>query len=405
MKTCILNYLKSLDWRVLLAVPVLSVILGVVCNLCVPEEKRVKWSDVRNEANPAEIASLDVKPGEWTSDFDVATNKAAAAHVPVVVVVSLSGCGYCSTLHRALNGVAVKAWQKERGWYFAFVDRKDNEGAYQFLRNTPSVNATAPYVGVYWTRADGTKVMRNFPGRSGYMGVEKQRTLALEWMLAVETSVPGAPGLESGVAATTFVDEAKIRVATAVEQRMGAAGQVRKSPDVDFVSEGRSVTLIAEPQKGSAFAGWLYPDGRFICERSRLVVGSDFPEGTYTAVFLRPEKCKPPVLRLPEGEVQWKEGEHEKLTLQASSDDYPVAFTCKGLPLGMRVTSRTDGVVSGRPWQNGVWRVEVTAEGASRRLPMATGSFTVRVAPKERKDANDPDESGEEDREEQENDD
>ena len=94
-----------------------------------------------------------------------------------------------------------------------------------------------------------------------------------------------------------------------------------------------------------------------------------------------------------------------KLKLHASSEDYPVSFACKGLPLGMRLISRTEGIVSGRPWNSGVSRVEVTAEGASRRLPSVTGSFTVRVAPKERKDANDPDESGEEDREEQENDD
>ena len=37
-------FLRGFDWRVLLAVPVLSVLLGVVNNLRVPEDKRVRWS-------------------------------------------------------------------------------------------------------------------------------------------------------------------------------------------------------------------------------------------------------------------------------------------------------------------------------------------------------------------------
>ena len=63
----ILKYLKSLDWYVLLAVPVLSVVLGALFNLCVSEEKRVKWSGVRGDGDPDEIAMLEVRRGAWTS--------------------------------------------------------------------------------------------------------------------------------------------------------------------------------------------------------------------------------------------------------------------------------------------------------------------------------------------------
>lgn len=395
LKERMLNYLKSLDWRVLLAVPVLSVVLGVVCNLCVPGDRRVKWSGARSRGDSDENAMLEVKRGAWTSNFDVATNKAESAHVPVVVVVTMSGCGYCSRLHNALKGVSVKSWMKERGWYFVLVDRKNCEQAYELVRNTPSVNKSAPYVGVYWTRKDGTKAMSNFPGRHGKMGIEGNNRLSLEWMLAVEASVPGAPGLEGGVSAADIVRSAKVRIAAAADERDGAAGKVKIVPQVDFISDGQTVEIVAEPQKGSVFAGWRYPDGRFVNEKPRLTAGSHFQEGTYTAVFRVPERCAEPVLQLPEGEVTWEEGQPEELKLRVNEDAYPVSFVCRGLPPGMRLASRTVGVIQGYPRKSGVWEVEVEVNGASRGFQPAKGTFTVRVAPQERDGVNDDSENGE----------
>ena len=379
----ILNLLRSLDWRVLFAVPVLSVLLGVANNMRLPGEQRVRWSGERREDTTDGISSL-VKPGAWTSNFDVATNKAASAHVPVVVVVTRKGCVFCSRLHEALTGAGVKSWQKERGWYYVLVDRKQSEQAYELARNMPSPNTTAPYVGVYWSRADGTLTMRNFPGRKGQMGVKREKTLALEWILAVEASVPGAPGLEDGVAAPSIVQKAKIHIATAVDQRNGAGGQVKMAPQTDCVTEGKPVTLTADPKRGSVFAGWRYPDGRFVPEKARLTIGTHLPGGTYTAVFRRPEHCAAPVLQLPKMEVAWTKGAREELKLRVNEDAYPVQFTCKGLPPGMKLSSRTEGVVAGRPSTNGVWHVKVMAEGLWSALPTATGSFTVRVAPRAR---------------------
>ena len=37
-------FLRGFDWRVLLAVPALSVLLGIANNLRVPESRRVRWS-------------------------------------------------------------------------------------------------------------------------------------------------------------------------------------------------------------------------------------------------------------------------------------------------------------------------------------------------------------------------
>ena len=92
----ILAFLRSLDWRVLLAVPVLSVLLGVLNNLRVSEDQRVRWSGERVKDVAVKTDAVGAKRGAWTADFTAATNAAAAAHVPVVVVVKQKGCPFCS---------------------------------------------------------------------------------------------------------------------------------------------------------------------------------------------------------------------------------------------------------------------------------------------------------------------
>ena len=375
------TFLRSLDWRVLFAVPVLSVLLGVANNLRVSEDQRVRWSGERlADASPE--TARGARRGAWTSDFDAATNAAAAAHLPVAVVVTQRGCPYCARLHKALKGVAVRSWQKERGWYFVLAARESNPQVTDFVVSTPVTNTVAPYVGVYWTRADGTQTLKNFPGRPGEMGVRKEKSLALEWMRAVEASVPGAPGLEGGTSAASFVKRAKMSLAVVADKEKGADGRVRMSPVVSFLKEGQKTVLAAEARQGSVLAGWRYPDGRFATGKSRLTVDSSWPEGTYSAVFRKPENCAAPSLRLPELEVVWQEWRRERFVLRVNADAYPVTFTCRGLPPGMALTARAEGVVSGTPQSNGVFRVEVTAKGASSALPVAKGAFTVRVQPR-----------------------
>lgn len=375
------TFLRSLDWRVLFAVPVLSVLLGVANNLRVSEDQRVRWSGERlADASPE--TARGARRGAWTSDFDAATNAAAAAHLPVAVVVTQRGCPYCARLHKALKGVAVRSWQKERGWYFVLAARESNPQVTDFVVSTPVTNTVAPYVGVYWTRADGTQTLKNFPGRPGEMGVRKEKSLALEWMRAVEASVPGAPGLEGGTSAASFVKRAKMSLAVVADKEKGADGRVRMSPAVSFLKEGQKTVLAAEARQGSVLAGWRYPDGRFATGKSRLTVDSSWPEGTYSAVFRKPENCAAPSLRLPEQEVVWQEWRRERFVLRVNADAYPVTFTCRGLPPGMALTARAEGVVSGTPQSNGVFRVEVTAKGASSALPVAKGAFTVRVQPR-----------------------
>lgn len=389
------TFLRSLDWRVLFAVPVLAVLLGVANNFRVSEDLRVRWSGDQPEETD-QVMRQGARRGAWTADFAAATNAAASAHVPVVVVVTQKGCAFCARLHKAVSGPAVKDWRKARDWYFVLADREKNPDAAAYAVSTPATNTVAPYVGVYWTRADGTQAMRNFPGRAGQMGVKKDKSLALEWMRAVEACVPGAPGIKDGASAASFVHAAKMRVAAVADLEKGAEGRVKMSPRVEFLKEGQSTVLTAEPAPGSVLAGWRYPNGRIVRGKASLTVGSHYPEGTYTALFRRPENCAAPELQLPEREVVWRGWRRAELALRVNADAYPVTFGCKGLPPGMHLASRTAGVISGTPQSNGVWRVEVTAKGVGRAQPAAKGAFTVRVQPKPRtEDDDDADEDDE----------
>ena len=68
------NHFRKLDWRVLFAVPMLSLLLGIANNLRVPKEQQVRWSGER----PTVVieAEADANRGVWTTDFVAATNAA-----------------------------------------------------------------------------------------------------------------------------------------------------------------------------------------------------------------------------------------------------------------------------------------------------------------------------------------
>ena len=268
-----MKFLRNLDWRVLLALPVLSLLLGVVNNLRMPKEQQAKLSDARQEI--AIEAEADAKRGVWTTDFVAATNAAEAAHLPVVVFALLQGCPSCALFHKEVQSDEVKAWQKKLGWYFVMTDSK---AALGFVKTTPVRNKKPPYVGVYWTRADGTCAMRNFTAKSGHMGVPAEPSLAREWMHAVEASVPGAPG-------TSSATQQNAGVQISVKSESVMLGRVSMSPKVDAILPGQHVILTATPRKGMEFVGWRYPDGQVVQGGPQLTLDDQCQAGVYKAVF------------------------------------------------------------------------------------------------------------------------
>ena len=281
------KFLRSLDWRVLLALPVLSLLLGVANNLRVPEDQKVKWSGERlEEVKIEEVAVPEVMPGVWTTNFVAATNAAEAAHLPVVVVSLTPGCSSCKRLHREILIEEVKAWQKNLGWYFVMVSSDVAREASKFVRNTPVQHKNPPYVGVYWTRADGTCAMRNFTAKSGHMGVSAEPSLVREWMHAIEASVPGAPGV-------SFVPshDMGVQIAVKAESENWGMGRITMTPPVDVIHKGEKVVLRAKPGAGSVFVGWRYPDGRVEQGEGQLTLDDHSQTGTYRAIFRRPKRA------------------------------------------------------------------------------------------------------------------
>ena len=94
----------------------------------------------------------------------------------------------------------------------------------------------------YWTRTDGTHVMRNFSGLPGQMGVPAEQSLKQEWMHAVEATALGAPGV-------SFVPEREVGVQIAVETELvhRGRGKVGMSPPVHAIRKGEKVVLTANP--------------------------------------------------------------------------------------------------------------------------------------------------------------
>ena len=282
----IFNLLRGLNWYVLFAVPVLSALFGMANNLRVPENQRVIWSGARLDEVPDEIVTPDVKRGVWTSNFAAATNEAAKAHLPVVVAVLLPGCPACERFHKEALSEQVLAWQKNLGWYFVMVTAAEDNAAAGLVKTTPVRNRAAPYMGVYWIRADGTRVMKNFPGRSKHMGVPPEPSLGTEWMHAVEAAVPGAPGTSftpNGVQISVRAESEK----PAIGLGRVKLGRVKMSPQVDVIQPGQKVVLTAMPKKGAVFAGWRYPDGKIVQGEPQLTLDDRCQGGIYKAIFRR----------------------------------------------------------------------------------------------------------------------
>ena len=277
------KFLRSLDWRVLFAVPVLSMLLGVANNQRVPEDQRVRWSGER--PTMAIEAKADVERGVWTTDFVSATNEAEKAHLPVVVFAMLQGCPSCARFHQEIQHEKVRAWQKKLGWYFVMTSSDD---AVAFVKTTPVRNKKPPYMGVYWSRSDGRRIMRNFTAKSNHMGVPEEASVAQEWMHAVEASVPGAPG-------TSFAPDRGpgVQISVKVESDRAGRGRVKMSPQVHAIQPGQKVILTAKPRSGSEFAGWRYPDGQIVQGGPQLTLDDQCQAGVYKAIFRRRKSGAP----------------------------------------------------------------------------------------------------------------
>lgn len=111
-----------------------------------------------------DVATL---PG-WSSDFAATRDSAVARHVPMVLVCANQFCNHCQTLTERLQEDDFVTWREASGYEFCYqfrpfsgVDPKV-QAAIDFAIAVGGKPASAPYVCLYWVKADGTVVAETF---------------------------------------------------------------------------------------------------------------------------------------------------------------------------------------------------------------------------------------------------
>ena len=116
-----------------------------------------------------------VLPG-WDSDFVAVTNRAIAAHKPIVMIWANTGCEFCEDLEADVRKSDFVKWREASEYEFCFVlgvggkDPQGAEGAKQFARTaggTQSAGNYYPFECLYWAKSDGTVVASRFSRTTG----------------------------------------------------------------------------------------------------------------------------------------------------------------------------------------------------------------------------------------------
>lgn len=115
-------------------------------------------------------SSLELRPGEWNSNFKKMKDKADREQLPLVVMWANPGCSVCKKLEGVLNAPQVYEWQKEKGYLFAFGYGTNGDGAdaKKFARSS---ELKYPYIALYYN--NGINVSKiTFSGKDQSMPVK-----------------------------------------------------------------------------------------------------------------------------------------------------------------------------------------------------------------------------------------
>ena len=160
----------------------------------------------------------------------------------------------------------------------------------------------------------------------------------------------------------------------AAPEQPEASGTATMSPSAGTMEFGTAVTLTAKVGNASTvFAYWTDDSGNIVGYSPTLKV---FPEKdtNYSAVFRVKTKCEAPEFDVAESYL-WADGGELLITVNDAA--YPVKFSAKNLPTGLKIDSST-GVISGNPTKPGTDAVTVSATNASVKKPV-TATFEIVV--------------------------
>ena len=400
------------DFAVLAFIVALAVILGVLNNLRVADERRVKWfgapvdrsgletieaedadlptaTDGAEETEPTirsapiRVSTGAVRPGEWNADFKGVLAKAESEQRPMVVLCTRKGCGHCARLEESIAGGVFRLWREDRAPLMAYVktgsrlSSPETLRAYEAFMKGSDKGHSVPYVCVYWPQKGSVNRVA-FSGRRGMMGGLRDKLLVVELMSALDSAL----GVQVKDGHKSLESILELADAGRVSARAEVGGTVTMTPEDGKLADGAKVELVAHPDEGYVFLDWLRPDGSSVAFSPHLTVSEEMAIGCYTARFKRQSQCLPPLLVSPsEVSVRAKVMEQFSHEILVDESCRPVKFLIKHPVAGVSVDPLT-GVVTGSLSQATTKTVEISVIGSDPGKTEKTVRLTVEVSAK-----------------------
>ena len=300
------------------AIPVLAVVLGVLNNLRVYEERRVAWPwedvaepvpekkekvpDVEPVAAPAAVPAIvttedaaqqEVVPEVWTTRFPVALARARAEHRPLLLAGGLQGCGGCMRMERSLEDKIFKAWVKGTGAYLVrfrvneAATSPDQGAAWTFYKELKLLGELQkPFVGVYWPCPTGEEVRVGFAYARGKMPGGSHPSLTVEYLKSLNLLLAD---YLTGLGSRPTIDQVLEASVKHISVACDGPGRISMTPADGRLVGGENVRVVVRPDAGFVLEGWRGPDGTMLAHKKNMTLSLPYQveEGTYTAVLRR----------------------------------------------------------------------------------------------------------------------